>query len=51
MPKLQRDFCYNCGLANDVMSTSHDVHCSGNAFELVPIPGYIVDGISIRIPW
>ena len=40
MPNLPCEF----GLADDVMSTLHDVHISGMAFELVRIPGYFVDG-------
>ena len=46
MPNLHCEFVYYFGLADDVMSTSHDIHISGKAFECVPIPGYFVDQIT-----
>ena len=44
MPNLHCEFVYCFGLADDVMSTSHDVHISDKTFELAPIPEYFVDG-------
>ena len=49
MPTLQFQFqilkCF-FSLADDVISKSYDVlvHILGEVFELVPIPGYFVDG-------
>ena len=37
------DFELFFSLADHVISTSYHVHISGKAFELVPIPGYLVD--------
>ena len=41
---LFSEFVYCFGLADDVMSTSHDIHITGKVFELVLIPRYFVDG-------
>ena len=47
MPTLQfqfQIFLFFFSLADDVISTSYYVHISGKVLELVPIPGYFVDG-------
>ena len=41
------DFDFFFSLPDDVISTfliTYQVHISGKVFELVPIPGYFVDG-------
>ena len=44
LPSLHCEFVYYFGLADDVMSTSHDVHTFGKAFSLAPKSRYFVDG-------
>ena len=38
------DFEFVFSLADNVISTTYYVHISDKVFELVPIPGYFVDG-------